>query len=100
MVYYGERFRDLIGAYIYGDNSSGRIWGMQHDGNRVIWHRELADTALQISAFQVDQRGELLIADYAGGINRLVPSPTRNHVAPCMAEAFTCRNHRVLTDRL
>ena len=33
---------------------------MKHDGERVIWHRELADTILQISAFQVDHRGELL----------------------------------------
>ena len=50
---------------------------MKHDGRRVIWHRELADTILQISAFQVDRRGELLVADYAGGINRLVRAPER-----------------------
>jgi uncharacterized repeat protein (TIGR03806 family) len=81
-VYYGKLLRDLEGAYIYGDNSSGRIWGMKHDGGRVIWHRELADTALQIAAFQVDHRGELLIADYAGGINRLIPRLKENHTAP------------------
>jgi uncharacterized repeat protein (TIGR03806 family) len=73
---------ELSGAYIYGDNSSGRIWGMKHDGERVIWHRELADTALQIAAFQVDRRGELLIADYGGGINRLVPSPKSKNTGP------------------
>ncbi len=82
VVYHGERFTDLVGAYIYGDNSSGRIWGMKHDGLRVIWHRELADTALQIAAFRVDHRGELLIADYGGGIHRLVPSPRANIAAP------------------
>jgi uncharacterized repeat protein (TIGR03806 family) len=82
VVYHGDRFPDLDGAYIYGDNSSGRIWGMKHDSTRVLWHRELADTALQISAFQVDHRGELLIADYAGGINRLVPAPKQNQAAP------------------
>ena len=36
---------------------------------------------MQISAFQVDRRGELLIADYAGGINRLMPSPKENRTA-------------------
>ena len=81
-VYWGTLFPELAGAYIYGDNSSGRIWGMKHDGERVIWHRELADTILQISAFQVDRRGELLIADYAGGINRLVRAPKEKPSAP------------------
>ena len=83
VVYHGKRFPELAGAYIYGDNSSGRIWGMKHDGERVIWHRELADTALQIAAFRVDHRGELLIADYGGGINRLVAAPkTKNILRP------------------
>lgn len=82
VVYHGTLFPELAGAYIYGDNSSGRIWGMKHDGTRVIWHRELADTTLQISAFQANRRGEILIADYAGGINRLVPSPVQKSPAP------------------
>jgi uncharacterized repeat protein (TIGR03806 family) len=82
VVYRGTLFPELSGAYIYGDNSSGRIWGMKHDGTRVVWHRELADTALQISAFQVDRRGEILIADYAGGINRLIAAPLTKNPAP------------------
>ncbi len=75
VVYRGDRLPELDGAYIYGDNSSGRIWGMKHDGAKVIWHRELADTSLQITAFRVDHRGELLIVDYLGGIYRLAPRP-------------------------
>ena len=88
VVYRGERFPELDGAYIYGDYSSGRIWGMKHDGKRVIWHRELADTSLQITAFRVDHRGELLIADYGGGIDRLVPMPKaeRHRAVPNPAE--------------
>ena len=34
---------------------------MRHDGHRVLWHRELARTTLQITAFRVDQRGELFL---------------------------------------
>ncbi|WP_406695931.1 PQQ-dependent sugar dehydrogenase [Singulisphaera sp. Ch08] len=75
VVYYGDKLPDLNGAYIYGDYASGRIWGMKHDGQRVLWHRELADTSLLIASFRVDHHGELLIVDHGGGINRLVPAP-------------------------
>jgi len=74
VVYYGDKLPDLNGAYIYGDYSSGRIWGMKHDGARPIWHCELADTSLMIAGFAVDQRGELLVVDHAGGIYRLTPA--------------------------
>lgn len=74
VVYYGAKLPDLQGAYVYGDYASGRIWGMKHDGQRVVWHRELADTALQIAAFQVDRRGELFIVDHGSGLFRLVPA--------------------------
>jgi len=81
VVYRGPKFPELDGAYLYGDYSSGRIWGMKHDGDRVLWHRELADTSLMISGFRVDRHGELLIADHGGGIYRLVPAPADNSAA-------------------
>ncbi len=74
VVYRGDVLPELRGAYVYGDYSTGRIWAMKHDGTRPLWHRELARTTLQIAAFRVDQRGELLIADHGGGIYRLVPT--------------------------
>ena len=73
-VYYGDAFPELNGVYVYGDYSTGTIWGARHDGARVSWHKELAGTQLQITAFAVDQRGELLIVDHAGAIYRLVRS--------------------------
>jgi uncharacterized repeat protein (TIGR03806 family) len=82
VVYHGDKLPDLRGAYVYGDYSTGRIWGMRHDGQRVLWHRELARTTLQITAFQVDQRGELLVADHGGGIYRLVPKPQGQPTPP------------------
>ncbi|MBI3849781.1 MAG: PQQ-dependent sugar dehydrogenase [Verrucomicrobia bacterium] len=78
VVYRGAEFPDLDGVYVYGDYSTGKIWGMRHDGKRVTWHHELADTELQITAFVVDQRGQLLIADHAGNICRLVRSPKQS----------------------
>jgi uncharacterized repeat protein (TIGR03806 family) len=82
VVYHGDRLAELNGAYIYGDYSSGRIWGMKHNGQRVLWHRELADTTLQITAFRVDRCGNLLIADHGGAIARLVPMAKSEPTAP------------------
>ncbi|VTS06280.1 PQQ-dependent sugar dehydrogenase [Tuwongella immobilis] len=79
VVYRGSKYPDLVGAYIYGDYSTGKIWGMKHDGTQVIWHRELFDSTLQITGFSLDARGELLINDHRGGgqggFYTLVPTP-------------------------
>lgn len=81
VVYHGDKLPDLEGAYIYGDYSTGKIWGARHQNGKLTWHQELAITTLQIVAFAVDHRGDLLIADLGGGINRLVPKP-KNVVTP------------------
>jgi uncharacterized repeat protein (TIGR03806 family) len=75
VVYYGDEFSELNGAYVYGDYSTGKIWGARHNGSRVTWHKELANTQLQLAAFAVNPRGDLLIVDHTGGIYRLVRSP-------------------------
>jgi uncharacterized repeat protein (TIGR03806 family) len=77
VVYYGDRLPELNGVYVYGDYSTGQIWGARHNGSRVTSLRQLAQTQLQISAFAVDQRGDLLIVDHGGGLYRLVQSPNQ-----------------------
>lgn len=92
IVYYGSRFPELRGAYIYGDYSTGKIWAARHDGVRLLWQKEIADTTLQITCFGTDSRGEILIVDMKdkdeGGIYTLdataavtssapIPFPTR-----------------------
>jgi uncharacterized repeat protein (TIGR03806 family) len=66
IVYYGKKFPELQGAYIYGDYSTGKIWGIKHDGSKAIWHKELADSHLQITGFGIDANGEILICDHRG----------------------------------
>ena len=66
IVYHGSKFPDLQGAYIYGDYSTGKIWAGKHDGRKVVWHREIADTTMQITSFGLDPAGELLITDHQG----------------------------------
>ncbi|MBL9123949.1 MAG: c-type cytochrome, partial [Planctomycetaceae bacterium] len=61
---------------------SGRIWGMKHDGQRPLCHRELADTQLAIAAFANTRSGELLIVDHGGGLYRLTRNPRQQAPAP------------------
>ncbi len=79
IVYYGQRHPELRGAYIYGDYSTGKVWAVRHDGERILWHKEIADTRLQITGFGIDPRGEILICDHRGqgkgGLYTLEPTP-------------------------
>lgn len=75
VVYYGAKFPDLVGAYLYGDYSTGKIWGARYREGKITWQRELADTTLQILAFAQDPAGEVLIIDYTGEIHRLIEAP-------------------------
>jgi glucose/arabinose dehydrogenase/mono/diheme cytochrome c family protein len=75
LVYTGSKFADLRGAYLYGDWSTGKIWGVRHEKGKITWHKELADTTLQITGFGLDSKGELLIVDWGSGIYQLEPSP-------------------------
>lgn len=63
-VYRGTRLSELQGAYIYGDFQSGKVWGLRHDGQQVVWQQELAQTPLQLVAFGEDNAGELYLVDY------------------------------------
>ena len=76
IVYYGEKHPELQGAYIYGDYSTGKIWAGKHNGKRVVWHKEIADSQMAIACFLEDHDGDILVLDYQGGgqIHKLVPN--------------------------
>jgi len=73
-VYRGTRLPELVGAYIYGDWSTGRIWGIKHDGKKAIWHKELVDTPFNITGFGTDHNKELYIIDQVSGFHRFEPT--------------------------
>ena len=72
--------------------------GRKHDGAQLTWHKELADTTLQIVAFGIDTHGELLIDDYRGkgqgGFYTFEPSPE------CVAEFPTLLSQAGLFESL
>jgi len=86
IVYYGTEFPELVGAYVYGDYETGKIWAIKHDGEKILWQRELADTTLRITCFSEDDHGELLIADQQtngeSGFYRLERNPVTESDVP------------------
>lgn len=101
VVYYGQPLRELDGTYVYGDYSTGKIWGARHREGQLSWQQELADTTLQFVGFRVDQRGNLLVVDLGGGIYRLIrrpPGPPRPTFPKRLSEAglfASVKEHRV-----
>ena len=82
IVYRGDAFPELRGAYIYGDWATGRIWGAKHEQGKLTWQRELATSTLQITGFGADSKGEILICDHGGGaLYRLERTPPQNDAA-------------------
>jgi glucose/arabinose dehydrogenase len=77
--YRGQLYPRLFGMYIYGDYCSGRIWGAtpQHDG--TVTTQLLLDTAMQISSFGEDVRGELYVVDIKGGAVFQITDPAPPH---------------------
>ena len=65
-VYYGSRFPELRGAYVYGDYQTGRVWALWRKDKKVTAHRELARTPLKIVAFGENAAGELYLLDHQG----------------------------------
>ena len=78
IVYHGGQpdLRELEGAYLYGDYSTGKIWAIKHDGNRLLWHKEIADTSLSITAFTEGNDGDVWVLDHMGSaVYRLILAP-------------------------
>jgi glucose/arabinose dehydrogenase/mono/diheme cytochrome c family protein len=82
VVYYGKKYSDLDGAYIYGDYSTGAIWAARNDGTKTLSDAPLADSRLQIVGFGIDPDGEVLIVDHAGGLYALEPTPKEQPKPP------------------
>jgi uncharacterized repeat protein (TIGR03806 family) len=75
-VYRGQRLKELIGAYVYGDFDTGRVWALRHDGKKVTWRQQLVATPRRIVSWGEDNAGELYFLDFMGGqVHRLAPAP-------------------------
>ena len=73
-VYRGRGTPSLLGAYVYGDFCSGKIWAQRHDGHVVTEKRLLMDSNLNITSFGQDQELNLYVLSRNDGVYRLVPA--------------------------
>ncbi|MBC7927857.1 MAG: PQQ-dependent sugar dehydrogenase [Bryobacteraceae bacterium] len=75
-VYRGRGLPALQGSYIYADFARGQIWALRNTPSG--WENQLlTNSGLQISAFGVDQQGEIYIASYSqGSLYRLISAQT------------------------
>ncbi|MDA0270693.1 MAG: PQQ-dependent sugar dehydrogenase [Chloroflexi bacterium] len=62
VVYRGLAIPELHGHYVFGDFCSGAIWAL--DGEEAV---QIAALEGQLVTFGEDERGEILLADFAGG---------------------------------
>ena len=66
-VYHGSAIAGLEGTYVFGDLSSGHVWGLKQDA-MLSWHMTLLLTHnLTVSSFVQDTAGELYLIDYGNG---------------------------------
>ncbi len=75
-VYRGKRLKDLVGAYIFGDWVTRKLWATRFDGDKIVSHVEIAQGVQRVVAFGVDHENELyfLNHDSNGTIHQLVPN--------------------------
>ncbi|MDX1952326.1 MAG: PQQ-dependent sugar dehydrogenase [Verrucomicrobiota bacterium] len=89
VVYRGNRYSDLYGAYIFADFGSGNTWALRTNGLGRGTLQQIA-TERDISAFGYDpSNGDILACDLgANAIKRLVPVESTNTIElpPTLAE--------------
>jgi len=76
-VYEDCRLPKLKGKYIYGDYVTGRIWAMDHNGNKLLSNEKIADTRERIVTFGQAANGEVLFLNWpkTQTLFRLIPNP-------------------------
>ena len=66
-VYRGKKFPELVGAYVFGDYETRRIWAARFEGGRVKEMPEITRPTVRVSTFAEDRDGELYFLDYDRG---------------------------------
>jgi len=69
-VYRGKKLPELVGAYLYADYVSGRVWALRYDEatKAVVANRSIPAKSMPIIAFGEDEQGEVYFADSFGFI--------------------------------
>lgn len=71
VVYRGQRFSQLYGAYVFGDYTSGNIWTLRADGTNLVPSQRIAGASSPVSFGTDPRNGDVLIVQLGGQIMRL-----------------------------
>ncbi len=74
VVYHGEAIPALRGAYLFSDYCSGTLWAIDAGLEAPQAPITLMETGRSISAFGVDDAGEVYLTDLGGALVKLVPA--------------------------
>src|SRR5437660_3672986 len=72
-AYHGSAIPGLVGLYVFGDFSNGKIWGLTENPPGTWTRAQLLSTGRRISSFGQDAAGEIYVVDYSGSVLKLVP---------------------------
>ena len=75
LVYRGTAISELVGWYLFGDFTSGRLFGIPEDSTVGIEPEVLNETGLQIVSFGQDADGEIYVLNFIGTIHQIVDAP-------------------------
>jgi uncharacterized repeat protein (TIGR03806 family) len=89
-VYRGTDIPWLEGRYIFGDFVSGRIWALASDGMGGYTNEELLASGENVSAFAIDENGEVYFLHFGGRIMKLEPSGGGADPVPDLLSASGC----------
>jgi quinoprotein glucose dehydrogenase len=78
-VYRGKKFPSLVGAYVYADYVTGKIWALRYDlkKKQVTGHHSIQSSKLPVMSFGEDEAGEIYVLTASAngkGIYRFAPS--------------------------
>lgn len=73
-VYRGAAYKDLVGAYFFGEYCTGEIWFVDRGASRGVTPTRAMDTGASISSFGEDEAGELYVVDHGGTVYRVTDS--------------------------
>ena len=73
VVYRGERFPELEGAYLYADYVTGNMWSIREKDGEYV-NTLARRTRTSISSFGEDDNGEVFVTSFDGRLYRIVPS--------------------------
>ena len=79
-VYRGSLIPGLVGKYLYGDFSSGKIWAIEADPATIDLPVLLLVSGMNISSFAEDNDGELYVLNYGGGTIHRIISPSGSNL--------------------